>query len=399
MNNFLKKKKILLIVTGGIACYKSLDLIRRLQDCGVDVECILTKSAIEFVNKITFESLLGKKVHSNLFSLNEEKKMSHIYLANEMDMIIIAPCTANFLAKMASGTADDLALNVLLASNGYKVVAPAMNTKMWNNPAVKKNKKNLLEMDIIFLEPDSGKLACGTEGSGKLMEVEKIVENINQIFTPKSLSGLKAIVTAGPSIEEIDPVRFISNFSSGRQGYEIAKALKNAGANTTLISGPTNLKETLGVHKINVMSGIDFYNEAVKNLPCDIFISVAAISDWKSSNIKNKKIKKNEASLSLKLIKNIDVLDRISKSKFRPSLVVGFSAETNDLIKNSKAKLKKKNCDWIIANIISNSKGFGNVKNKIIFLEKSKIENWPYLNKEQISKKIVKKIVNFFKKK
>ena len=343
MNNFLNKKRILLIVTGGIACYKSLDLIRRFQDCGVDVECILTKSATEFVNKITFESLLGKKVHSNLFSLNEEKKMSHIYLANEMDMIIIAPCTANFLAKMASGTADDLALNVLLASNGFKVVAPAMNTKMWNNPAVKRNKKNLLEMDIIFLEPDSGKLACGTEGSGKLMEVEKIVENINQIFTPKSLSGLKAVITAGPSIEEIDPVRFISNFSSGRQGYEIAEALNNAGAETILISGPTNLKETLGIHRINVMSGVDFYNEVVKNLPCDIFISVAAISDWRSSSIKNKKIKKNQANLSLKLIKNIDVLEKISSSKLRPSLVVGFSAETNDLIQNSKDKLKKKN--------------------------------------------------------
>lgn len=399
MNNFLKKKKILLIVTGGIACYKSLDLIRRLQDCGAHIECILTQSSIEFVSKITFESLLGKKVHSNLFSLNQEKKMSHIYLANEMDMIIIAPCTANFLAKMASGIADDLASNVLLASNGYKVVAPAMNTKMWNNPAVKRNKKNLLEMDIIFLEPDSGKLACGTEGSGKLMEVEKIVENINQIFTPKSLSGLRAIVTAGPSIEKIDPVRFISNFSSGRQGYEIAKALNNAGANTTLISGPTNLKETLGIHKVDVMSGADFFNEAVKNLPCDIFISVAAISDWKSSNIKNKKIKKNETNLSLKLIKNIDVLDKISRSKLRPSLVVGFSAETNNLVKNSENKLKKKNCDWMIANTVSNSKGFGNVKNKIVFLEKNKIENWPNLNKEQISKKIVKKIVNFFKKK
>ena len=399
MNNFLNKKKILLVVTGGIACYKSLDLIRRLQDNEVEVECILTKSSTEFINRITFESLLGKKIHSNLFSLNEEKKMSHIYLANEMDMIIIAPCTANFLAKMASGTADDLALNVILASEKYKVVAPAMNTKMWNNPAVKKNKKELLDMGVFFLEPDSGKLACGEEGTGKLMEVEKIIENLNSIFTPKSLSGLKAIVTTGPSVEKIDPVRFISNFSSGIQGFEIARALSSAGAETILISGPTNVKETEGIKKIDVMSGEDFYNNVNNYLPCDMFISVAAISDWKASNFKNNKIKKEQTNLNLNLKKNIDVLEKISKCKTRPPLVIGFSAETNNLIENSKKKLRKKKCDWIIANIVSDSEGFGNVKNKVAFIDKNQVEMWSSLNKEQISKKIVKKIVNFFKKK
>ena len=222
MNNFLKNKKILLIVTGGIACYRSLDLIRKLQELGSMVECILTKSSLEFVNQITFESLLGRKVHSNLFSLSEEKKMSHIYLANEMDIIIIVPCTANFLSKIANGIADDLALNVLLASNKNKVIAPAMNTNMWENPIVKQNLKKLSENKFKILHPKSGKLACGMKGSGKLMDINKIIESINLIFSPKLLSGLKVLITAGPSIERIDPIRFISNFSTGVQGYEIA---------------------------------------------------------------------------------------------------------------------------------------------------------------------------------
>ena len=292
--NFLKKKKILLIVTGGIASYKSLDLIRRLQENEVKIECILTKSALEFVKILSFESLLGKKTHSNLFSLNEENKMNHIKLANSCDAILIAPCTANFLSKMANGLADDLATNVILASNKVKIIAPAMNTVMWGNKIVKRNIKNLKKLGVHILHPQVGKLACGTKGSGKLMEITDIVDKLNFIFSPKILDGIKAIVTAGPSLEKIDPVRFISNFSTGVQGYEIANSLAKFGAKTILISGPTNIEAEKNVKVINVKSGEDFLNKSIENLPCDIFISVAAISDWRVKKIPEKKIKKKK---------------------------------------------------------------------------------------------------------
>jgi len=399
MNNFLKNRKILLIVTGGIACYRSLDLIRKLQELGSTVECILTKSSLEFVNQITFESLLGKKVHSNLFSLSEEKKMSHIYLANEMDIILVVPCTANFLSKIANGIADDLALNVLLASNKNKVIAPAMNTNMWENPIVKQNLKKLSKIKFKILHPKSGKLACGMKGSGKLMDIDKILDSINLIFSPKLLSGLKVIITAGPSVERIDPVRFISNYSTGFQGYEIANNLSDYGADTFLISGPTKLEKPKNLKIINVESCQEFYSQVESRLPCDIFISVAAISDWKIKKYSNNKIKNKLNKLKLEFTRNDDILGKVSIHPHRPKLVIGFSAETQDLITNSKKKLNQKKCDWIIANKVSEKMGFGDVKNKIAFIEKNNLENWPSMNKRQIAKKITKKIVNFFKKK
>ena len=362
------------------------------------VECILTKSSLEFVNQITFESLLGRKVHSNLFSLSEEKKMSHIYLANEMDIIIIVPCTANFLSKIANGIADDLALNVLLASNKNKVIAPAMNTNMWENSIVKQNLKKLSENKFKILHPKSGKLACGMKGSGKLMDINKIIESINLMFSPKLLSGLKVLITAGPSIERIDPVRFISNFSTGVQGYEIANHMSDYGADTTLISGPTQLEEPKNSKVIKVKSSEEFYTQVESRLPCDVFISVAAISDWKIKKYSKNKIKKRINKLNLEFIRNDDILGRVSLHNQRPKLVIGFSAETEDLIVNSKKKLSQKKCDWIIANKISDNRGFGDVKNKISFIEKNNLENWPTMNKNQIAKKITKKIVNFFKK-
>ena len=399
MNNFLKDKKILLIVTGGIACYKSLDLIRRLQEVGSVIECILTKSSLEFVNQITFESLLGKKVHSNLFSLSEEKKMSHIYLANEMDIILVVPCTANFLSKIANGIADDLALNVLLASNKNKVIAPAMNINMWENPIVKQNLKKLSKIKFKILHPKSGKLACGMKGSGKLMDIDKIIDSLNLIFSPKLLSGLKVIITAGPSVERIDPVRFISNYSTGVQGYEIANNLSDYGAKTFLISGPTQLEKPQNSKVINVESCDEFYNQVESKLPCDVFISVAAISDWKIRRYSKQKMKNKLNKLSLEFIRNEDILNKVSIHPQRPKLVIGFSAETQDLITNSKKKLNQKKCDWIIANRVSERMGFGDVKNKISFIERNSLENWPSMNKNQIAKKITKKIVNFFKKK
>ena len=400
MTNFLKKKKILLIITGGIASYKALDVIRRLQDNQVSIECILTENAKKFINLITFESLLGNKVHSNLFSLSQEKQMNHIKLAHEVDAIIVIPCTANFIAKIANGIADDLASNILLASKKIKIIAPAMNTNMWTNNAVKNNLRLIRKMDVKVFSPKKGKLACGTKGSGKLMDIDDIIDNLDDIFSPKKLLNLKALITAGPSVEKIDPVRFISNYSSGIQGYEIAKSISACGAKTTLISGNTNLDKPSNINILKAESAKDFYEKIRDNLPFDIFISSAAISDWRIKKISSeKKKKKNKNLLKLSLTKNIDILETISKLKNRPKLIIGFSAETKNLIASSKAKLKKKGCDWIIANDVSDNKVFGSDHNKITFITNNKVENWPKMRKSQVAKKITKKIVNFFKRK
>ncbi len=396
--NFLKKKKILLVVTGGIASYKSLDLIRRLQEKEVDIECILTKNVEKFVNILSFESLLGKKTHSNLFSLDEENNMSHIKLANNCDAILIAPCTANFLSKMANGSADDLATNVLLASNKLKIIAPAMNSLMWTNKIVKNNLTCLKKLDVHVLSPQTGKLACGTKGSGKLMEISEIVDELDFIFSPKILNGLKAVVTAGPSLEKIDPVRFISNFSTGLQGYEIANSLAAFGAKTILISGPTNIEAAKNVEVVEVLSGKEFLQHSIGNLPCDIFISVAAISDWRIKKTQRNKIKKNNIN-NIEFALNDDVLKNVSSHRRKPKLVIGFSAETNNLLKNTKKKLIEKGCDWILANEVTDDNAFLSDKNKIYFFDKKKVYEWPKMKKRIVALKLTKKIVSFFKKK
>mgnify|MGYP001222247573 FL=1 len=395
--NFLKDKKILLIVTGGIACYKALDLIRRLQDKGSHVECILTSNAQEFVKVITFESLLAKKVKSNLFTLDQEKNMSHIKLANDAEIILVAPCTANFISKISNGVADDLATNVMLASNKPKLVAPAMNTNMWKNKAVQNNIKILEKIGITVLSPQSGKLACRTEGKGKLMDVDLIVDNLNFFFSEKKLHGINAIVTAGPSIERIDPIRFIGNFSSGLQGYEIAETLSFFGAKTVLISGPTKISPPSNVELISVESGDDFLKKSIEKLPVDIYISVAAISDWKAKNISKNKLKKKTTFTTFNLEQSKDVLRSISTHKKRPKLVIGFSAETENLLKNSKKKFQIKQCDWMIANKITKKYGFESNKNKVIFIEKNNVEEWKVMTKKLVARKLVKKIVSFFK--
>ena len=400
MTNFLKNKKILLIVTGGIACYKSLDLIRRLQDRGADINCILTESAKEFVNTITFESLLGKKIFSNLFTLSHEKEMNHIKLANEVDAILVIPCTANFIAKMANGIADDLATNILIASKKIKIIAPAMNSNMWTNNAVKKNLSTLNKMNVNVFSPQRGRLACGSKGSGKLMEIHEIVENLNDIFCPKELNKLKILVTAGASIERIDPVRYISNYSSGIQGYEIAKSLSLHGAEVILVTGSTNLEKPRNIKIVDASSTKDFYKKVSDELPFDVFISAAAISDWRIEKFSKNKIKKNNnEKLKLGFLRSMDVLKKISNNKLRPQLVIGFSAETSNLITNSKKKLNEKNCDWIVANNVGIEEVFGSNYNKVSLITKTKTNHWPKMKKSDVAKKISKEIVNFFKKK
>ncbi|MAI29927.1 MAG: bifunctional phosphopantothenoylcysteine decarboxylase/phosphopantothenate--cysteine ligase CoaBC [Rickettsiales bacterium] len=395
--NFLKDKKILLIVTGGIACYKALDLIRRLQDKGSHIECVLTSNAQEFVKVITFESLLGKKVKSNLFTLDQEKNMNHIKLANDAEIILVAPCTANFISKISNGVADDLATNIMLASNKPKVVAPAMNTNMWENKAVKNNINTLKKIGISIFSPQSGKLACRTEGKGKLMDVDLIVDNLNLFFSEKKLNGRSAIVTAGPSIEKIDPIRYIGNFSSGLQGYEIAETLSFFGAKTVLISGPTKLSPPPNVELISVESSDEFLKKSIEKLPTDIYVSVAAISDWKAKKISKNKLKKKSTDTSFDFKLSKDILRSVSTHKKRPKLVIGFSAETENLIRNSKKKFQIKQCDWMIANKVTEKNGFKSDKNKVFFIDNNNIEEWKVMTKKFVAIKLVKKIVSFFK--
>ena len=396
----MEKKKILLVVTGGIASYKAVELLRLLVNKDFELNCVLTDNVSKFVTQLTFESLLGKKVYSKLFSLNDSTEMSHIKLANQSDLIVIIPATANFIGKIANGIADDLSSTIILATNKKIFLAPGMNVGMWENTAVKENINKLSKRGIKIIQPGYGKLACGQIGIGKLVEIEKIIEEINLFFKKKhSLNGKKVIVTSGPSVEKIDPVRFISNFSSGKQGYEIAKSLSEAGASTTLITGPTNIIPHEDIEVKKVRTGKEFLDQSLKSLPADIFISVAAISDWRAKKIYRQKIKKNTNIFdSLKFVKNVDVLKEVSESNHRPKLVIGFAAETENLLENSRNKFKSKRCDWLFANLVSETKGFRADDNKLFFFKKNSQESWPTLSKRKIAEKITQEIYQYFQK-
>ena len=396
------KKKNVLIINGGIASYKSLDLMRLLMKNNFEIECILTKSVSKFINPITFSALLNKPVHSELFSLEENSKMSHINLIQKIDLVIVIPATANFIGKMANGIADDLASTTILANRSPVFLAPAMNTGMWENAAVKYNIKKLSKRGVRILNPNFGKLACGQLGSGKLIEIESIFNSVKSFFKENIndwLKGKKAIVTSGPSIEKIDPVRYMSNFSSGVQGYEIAKALSEAGAETTLISGPTKIPKPSGIVVKNVFTADDFLKTSIESLPADIFVSVAAIADWKVKNYSSEKLKKKKIKPEISFTENPDILKTISTIHKRPSLVIGFAAETENLVHNAKKKLKKKKCDWIIANDISDGKVFNKEENKVLLLKKKKTIKWPKLKKKNVAKKLVDEISIYFKEK
>ena len=393
-----KNKKILIIVNGGIAAYKSLELIRNLKK-KYNIECILTKNVSKFIKPITFSSLIGKSVHNDLFLMEENNKMSHIHLAQNNDLTIVIPATANFIGKMANGIADDLATTTILATKSKIFVAPAMNTGMWENKAVIENTNILKKRGITILSPEKGELACGQVGQGKLMNVTKIFNSIENFFKKTNLlQGLNAVVTSGPSVERIDPVRFLSNFSSGTQGYEIAKALSEAGAKTTLISGPTKLRKPDNVILKNVLTGEEFLQSSLKTLPADIFVSVAAISDWRLKNFSVNKIKKSKKKLNLNFEENPDTLQIISSCNQRPRLVIGFSAETKNLIENSKKKLLKKKCDWMVANDVSDGKVFNSNRNKVFILKKRQVVELPKTTKKNIAERLVREIYKDFKK-
>ncbi len=393
----LNGKKILLIICGGIAAYKSLEIIRLLKKNGSSIKTILTKNAKNFITPLSVTSLSQEKVYSDLFNSDNESEMDHISLSRWADLILIAPATANTISKISYGLSDDLASTVVFASDKKIFIAPAMNVRMWEHQSNINNLKKLIDFGHEIIGPEVGEMACGEYGKGKMSEPEIIINHINNYF--KNLENnkrFKALVTAGPTHEYIDPVRFITNKSSGKQGYEIAKSLNENGFDTTLISGPSNLNPIKGVNLIKIKSADEMLEATLNNLPTDVAIFTSAVSDFKIKNKEKEKIKKNGIS-ELFLEKNTDILKHISNhNSLRPKLVVGFAAETNSIKINSLKKLSEKNCDWIIANDVSkNDIGFGSDFNKVsIFYKNNSEENLPKMRKSSLANEIVNRIIS-----
>ena len=398
MKNLLNKK-ILFIICGGISAYKSLETIRLFKKNNAEVKTILTASAKEFVTPLSVTSLSQGKVYTDLFSVENEAEMDHISLSRWADIILIAPATANTISKLAQGTTDDLASTVVLASNKNIILAPAMNVRMWEHPSTKINLEKLKEFGYKIIGPVTGDMACGEYGEGKMSEPLIIAEEINKYFlTQKNNIKFKALVTAGPTNEYIDPVRFITNKSSGKQGYELAKSLSKKGFDTTLISGPTNLEINEDINLIKVETADEMLVATQENLPVDVAIFSAAVADFKINKKHKNKIKKQE-NLNLNLEKNVDILNYVSNhNSMRPKLVIGFAAETNEINKNAEEKLNKKNCDWIISNDVSNKNiGFNSDYNEVTIHYKNKHikrEKLSYKNKSGISNEVVDRIID-----
>ena len=395
MNNF-KNKKILLIICGGIAAYKSLELIRSLKKNGTQVKTILTKSATEFVTKLSVSALSEEKVYTDLFDYELESEMSHIKLSRWADLLLICPATANTISKLSKGTADDLASTVVTASNKKIFIVPAMNVRMWKHSSNKENVSKLKQYGYKFIGPEIGDMACGEYGEGKMVEPDKIIQFLDKyISCQNSNKKYKALVTAGPTIEPIDPVRYITNHSSGKQGYEIAKSFSDNGFDTTLISGPTNLEDPENIKIIKVKTADEMYYETINRLPADVAVFTAAVSDYKIKNYSKEKIKKKE-DLTLKLKLNRDILEYVSKNNYlRPKIVVGFAAETNDINLNAQYKLNKKNCDMMVVNDVSKKEtGFGSDFNEVtIFYNDSKSEKMKRMHKANIANEIVERLI------
>jgi phosphopantothenoylcysteine decarboxylase/phosphopantothenate--cysteine ligase len=393
----LNNKKILLIICGGIAAYKSLEIIRLLKKNNVIIKTILTKSGAEFVTPLSITSLSQSKVYQDLFSIENEAEMDHISLSRWADLILIAPATANTISKLANGNSDDLASTVALASNKKIFIAPAMNVRMWDHQSTKDNIAKLKTYDYKLIGPRIGDMACGEYGEGKMSEPIEIVKELESYFKNlKKNNKLKAIVTAGPTNEYIDPIRFITNKSSGKQGYEIAKSLSKKGFDTTLISGPTNLEINSDINLIKVETAEEMFQATLNSLPADVAVFSAAVGDYKVKKTSKEKIKKVD-NLNLELEKNVDILNYISNhNSLRPKLVIGFAAETNNLEKYADKKLNEKNCDWIIANDVSNKKiGFNSDFNEVsIFYKSNNTEKLKYKHKSEISDEVVEKIIN-----
>lgn len=393
----LANKRILLIIGGGIAAFKTLDLIRRLRDRGADVRCVLTAGGAQFVTPLSVAALSENQVFTSLFDLKDETEMGHIRLSREADVILVAPATADLMAKAAQGLAGDLATTVLLATDKPVIMAPSMNTRMWEHPATQRNLAQLARDGVTFIAPSAGELACGEVGTGRLAEVPDIVDALSNFLKPKEqpLKGKRALVTAGPTHEPIDPVRYIANRSSGQQGYAIAKALADLGAETTLVSGPTQLDAPHGVAMVRVETAREMEAACQKALPADVAVCVAAVADWRAADTGAQKMKKTKgAGGSIALVENPDILAGLSKTgSHRPALVVGFAAETETVLEHATAKLARKGCDWIVANDVSHATGImGGDHNEVQLITQSGASAWPQMTKEAVAQTLADKI-------
>jgi phosphopantothenoylcysteine decarboxylase/phosphopantothenate--cysteine ligase len=395
----LSGKRVLLIVGGGVAAYKALELTRLLRKAGVAVRPILTAAGAQFVTPLSLSALAEDKVYSDLFSLTDEAEMGHIELSRSADLVVVAPATADLIAKAAGGLAGDLASTTLLATDKPVLMAPAMNVRMWQNAATRRNIATLMADGVRFVGPDEGAMACGEFGPGRLAEPPAIFEAIMALLGggARPLAGKRAVVTAGPTAEAIDPVRVITNRSSGKQGYAIAGALAALGAEVTLVSGPTALPAPAGVHRVDVESARDMLSACEAALPADIAVCVAAVADWRPAESAHQKIKKGSTDAEpIALVENPDILATLSKGRSRPKLVVGFAAETNDLDANAKAKLAKKGCDWIVANDVSVAGTMGGDENAVAIVSQGGIERWDRAPKAEIARRLAQRIAEAF---
>ena len=400
MSARLLNKRILLIVGGGIAAYKTPELVRQLVKEGADVQCLLGKSGSEFVTALTLASVSGNKVYQNLFDLTDETEMGHIQLSRNADLVLVAPATADLMAKMAQGFANDLASTALLATDKPVIIAPAMNVRMWLHDATQRNLETLKNDGITIINPNEGDMACGETGPGRMAEPVEIMEAVAEALIPKGpLKGLKALITAGPTHEPIDPVRYIANRSSGKQGYAIAEAIAGLGAETLLVSGPVNLPDPEGVRVIRVETALEMAAACEEALPSQIAIMTAAVADWRTAESAQEKIKKNTDNTppSLELTENPDILAGLVAHTLRPDLIVGFAAETEQVMDHARAKFTRKGCDWLMANNVSPDTGvMGGDFNTIHFLTQTSEESWEMLSKQDVALRLADKIADYF---
>jgi phosphopantothenoylcysteine decarboxylase/phosphopantothenate--cysteine ligase len=406
----LSRARILLIISGGIAAYKSLELIRRLKDRGATVQVVMTSAARQFISPLSAATLSGQAVRDDLFSLTDEAAIGHIELSRAADLIVVAPASANILARMAGGLADDMATTVLLATDKRVLAAPAMNVRMWLHPATRRNVDRLKDDGVLFVGPESGAMACNEFGPGRMAEPPAIVEAIEQALAAEAasslpflgpptdsgpLGGRHVIVTSGPTYEPIDPVRFLGNRSSGRQGHAIAQAAIGAGARVTLVTGPVGLSDPAGAEVVHVGSARDMRDAVEAALPADAFIAAAAVADWRAENIASQKIKKGaKESPTLHLVENPDILAEVAKkTTMRPAVVIGFAAETENITANATAKLRRKGCDLIIANSVAEGTStFGGEINQVQVIDARGVESWPPMTKAEVASGIVRRL-------
>ena len=407
-----QQRRVLLLITGGIAAYKALELARRLMDRGYQIRGVMTKSAMEFITPLSLSALTGEKVFTELFSLTAEAEMGHIRLARDADIVLIAPATSNFLAKMAHGIADDLASTICLATDCPVMIAPAMNPNMWAHPATQANLATLKQRGVALIVPEEGDTACGEIGTGRLAEAAVIIAAIDRLLAPRTIPPLRSekpaggligrhiLVTSGPTYEPIDPVRYIANHSSGKQGHALAEACAKAGAKVTLVSGPVHIPDPVGVETIHVTTAQEMHDACITALPADCAICAAAVADWHVVNHGTQKMKKTKTGIpKLELAENPDILASLSQYAVRPDLVIGFAAETENLKVNAQAKRQRKKCDWIVANAVGGSGEdaiFGQDNNSVTLIDANDQEDWQQTSKTEVAEKLVARIEGWF---